>query len=91
MLTLKERECYILMANYILKYKKDDQPDLDKISIYFSVHKISIVDDSLLPKTVLVKLDDAQLGHLRDDLDHEWSILPEKKYKLPHTKKSIKG
>ena len=78
------------MANYILKYKKDDQPDLDKISIYFSKHNIRVLDDSLLPQTVLVKLNDTQLGDLRDNLDHEWTILPEKKYKVPHTKKSIK-
>jgi len=76
--------------NFILRYTGAGKPDLKKITAVLNLHEIEIVDDSLLPKSALVKIDPAKMEQLKGGLDGDWDIIPEKSYKVPDTKKKIR-
>jgi hypothetical protein len=78
------------MTNYILKYKGDKQPDIQKMTAVFSVRHVHIVDDSLLPGTVLIQMKETELAKLQDDLEGDWNIYPERTYEVPDPHQKIK-
>jgi len=75
--------------NFILKYKGDQQPDLEKLTEVLTVHHARIMDDSLLPHSALLNVEESFVNKLQLDLEGEWDIYPEHTYKIPTTKKSI--
>jgi len=91
-LTLKEKECYTLMTNFILKHKEATEPDIKKMTAILNAHGVRVLDGSLLPKTALVEIEESCLEGFQTDLGTDWNIYPEKKYKVPETgKKAKKG
>jgi len=76
--------------NFIIKYTGAGKPDLEKITAVLATHKIEILDDSLMPKSALVKIEEAKLAKLKGGLDGDWDLIPEKSYQVPDTKKKIK-
>lgn len=74
---------------FILKYKGDRHPDLEKLSEVLSTHNAHIMDDSLLPQSALLNVEESFVKKLQLDLEGDWDIYPEKKYTTPTTKKSI--
>ena|GEM_PF-1307328 len=90
MLTLREKECYTTMTNFILKYKGAEKPDLNKMTAILDAHKGHLIDGSLLPASALIEIDDAAFEPVRKELDGDWSIVPEFSYHVPDLKKKIK-
>lgn len=90
MLTLKVKECYTKMTKFILKYTGTNQPDLKKITAILDENQACLLDTSLFPSTALIEIEDSRLPHLKGGLDGEWSIYPEKSYRIPGTRKFIK-
>lgn len=90
MLTLKERECYTPMTNFILKHNESKEPDIKKMTAVLDAHGVRVLDGSLLPRTALLELDESSLAEVRTDLGTEWAIYPEKKYSVPGTQKKVK-
>lgn len=76
--------------NFILRYTGEGKPDLEQLTAVLDQHEIEIVDDSLLPKSALLKADEAKLAQLKNGLDGNWELVPEKTYKVPDTKKKIR-
>jgi len=89
-LTLKERVCYFIKMNFILKFTGAAKPDLNKMSAILATHQIQVLDDSLLPKMALIKLEESKLQQLQRDLETGWELTPEKIFQVPTTKKKIK-
>ena len=90
MLTLKERECYTPMTNFILKYSEATEPDVKKMTAVLSAHGVRVLDGSLLPTTALVEIEESSLAVIQTDLGTEWNIYPEKNYGIPGTQKKAK-
>ena len=76
--------------NFILKYTGTAHPDLEKMTATLVQHQARVLDDSLLPKTALIRLEESKLNQIKRDLDQGWEIIPEKTYQVPTTKKTIK-
>lgn len=89
-LPLKVKECYLKTMNFILKYTGTEHPDLEKMTATLAQHQARVLDDSLLPKTALIRLEESKLNQIKGDLDQGWEIIPEKTYQVPTTKKTIK-
>jgi len=47
------------------------------------------MDDSLLPHSALLNVEESFVKKLQLDLESDWDIYPEHTYKIPTTKKSI--
>lgn len=88
--TLKVKECYTPMTNFILKYTGTDQPDMKKVTAALHAHQVHVLDGSMLPDMALVQLDETRLDALRIELDEKWNVYPEKNYRVPSTKKKIR-
>lgn len=88
--TLKVKECYTLMTNFILKYTGTDQPDMKKVTATLHAHQVHVLDGSMLPGMALVELDESRLDAFRIELDEKWNVYPEKSYRVPSTKKKIR-
>jgi len=56
----------------------------------FYTHQVQIINDSFLPKTVLVEMEESKLKLVEHDLDANWQIYPEKTYEVPDTQKKIR-
>lgn len=78
------------MANYILQYRGEGVPDPQLIKDTLQACGCSIVDGSLLPRTVLLDVQENEVETIRCRFEAEWSLTPEKKYSVPDTKKHIK-
>jgi hypothetical protein len=78
------------MTNFILKYKEATEPDVKKMTAVLNAHGIRVVDDTLLPESALVEIEESSLSELQTDLGAEWKIYPEKSYQIPFTQKNIK-
>ena len=76
--------------NFILQYTGAGKPDLKKITAFLNLHQIEIADDTLLPKSALIKIEPAKIDKLKGELDADWAIIPAKKYEVPDTKKKIR-
>ncbi|HEY3404666.1 MAG TPA: hypothetical protein VGK59_14855 [Ohtaekwangia sp.] len=59
-----------------------------KISALIRSKSVNIIDTSLFPKSLLIEGSDTSINALASESD-QWSILPEKNYKIPETKKKI--
>jgi hypothetical protein len=78
------------MANYILQYKGSGMPDPQVVKETLHICGVSIIDASLLPRAALLDLTDEELENVRCKFEADWSLTPEKKYKVPDTKKHTK-
>jgi len=74
---------------FVLKYKGEGQPDLEKLFNILREHKIKVLDQTYLPQILFIELNTAQLDALEPVVQHTWTIYQEKLYKLPSTRKSI--
>ena len=90
MLTLREKECYTTMTNFILKHKGAKKPNIKEVRAILEANNAHLLDNSLLPNAVIVEIDEINLPHLKSQLDGEWSIYPEKGYRIPTTKLIIR-
>jgi hypothetical protein len=75
------------MANYILQYRGTGIPDPQQVKETLHVCGVSIIDGSLLPHTALLDVRDGEVEHVRGKFEADWSLTPEKKYKVPDTKR----
>ncbi|SFW18092.1 hypothetical protein [Chitinophaga sancti] len=75
------------MANYILQYKGSGVPDLQAVKETLHVCGVSIIDGSLLPHAALLDVREEDVEKVRCKFEADWSLTPEKKYKVPDTKK----
>ncbi|AMP97545.1 hypothetical protein AY601_0594 [Pedobacter cryoconitis] len=75
---------------FILKCKKGKKPDLKKATVTLDIHGANLVDGSLFPVMVLIDLEETDLRSLKEELDQEWEIYPEKIYQVPSPRKVIK-
>ena len=71
---------------YVMRYKGTGQPSLDEILQKLDAHNITVLDRSALPKMAKVETTNG----IDSGLKREWDFFPEKKYRLPTTKKRIK-
>lgn len=55
-----------------------------------TVRHVHIVDDSLLPGTVLIQLNESELAALQSELEADWNIYPERSYQVPDPHQRIK-
>jgi hypothetical protein len=78
------------MTNFILKYSEATEPDVKKMTAVLTAHGIRVLDDSLLPTSALVEVEESAIAELQTDLGAEWNIYPEKTYRVPVTEKKIK-
>jgi hypothetical protein len=76
--------------NFILRYIGTGKPDLEQITAVLELHEVKIADDSLLPKSALLKADETSFTALAASLDANWELIPEKIVKVPDTKKKIR-
>jgi len=76
--------------NFILRYIGTGKPDLEQITAVLELHEVKIADDSLLPKSALLKADKTSFTALAASLDANWELIPEKIVKVPDTKKKIR-
>ena len=76
--------------NFILRYIGTGKPDLEQITAVLELHEVKIADDSLLPKSALLKADETSFTALAASLDANWVLIPEKIVKVPDTKKKIR-
>ena len=75
------------MANYILQYRGKGAPDLQQVKATLHACKAKVLDDSLLPHTALLQLEDAEVETVRTQFEADWSLTPEKKYHVPDTRR----
>lgn len=78
------------MANYILQYRGTGVPDAQLVKDVLHTCGCNIVDGSLLPRVVLLDVQDSEVESVRCRFESEWSLTPEKKYSVPDTKKRVK-
>ncbi len=50
-----------------------------------------ILDGSMLPKMILIKVHIKELAELQQQLKSDWSLLTEQTYRIPNTRKKIKS
>lgn len=82
---------------FILKLK-NSQPDTnlpvssveqDMLQM-LSKYKVQIIDDTMLPKMLLVETRKNLTEILSEELKNNWSIFPEQPYEVPDSRKRIK-
>ena len=78
------------MDNYILQYIGDGTPDAQQVQALIHRCELRIVDDSLSPRTILLELAGTDIAKVRPELGTEWSLTPEKEYRVPNTRRKIK-
>jgi hypothetical protein len=78
------------MTNFILKYSEAKEPDVKKMTAVLDAHGVRVLDDSLLPKSALIEIEESSVAGVQTDLGAEWNIYPEQNYQLPGTQKKIK-
>ncbi|UPK72028.1 hypothetical protein [Chitinophaga filiformis] len=78
------------MGNYILQYIGDGTPDAQQVHALIHRCELRIVDDSLSPRTILLELAGTDIAKVRPELGTEWSLTPEKEYRVPDTRRKIK-
>jgi hypothetical protein len=61
----------------------------ENVQQLFKSHGVRILDDSALPKMAKIDVPD-KVSHLVESMKEEWNFYPEKKYKVPTTRRSIK-
>lgn len=74
---------------FVLKYKGEGQPDLEKLFNILREHKIKVLDQFFLPQILFIELSLKQLEALEPVVQHTWTIYQEKLYKVPSARKSI--
>ncbi|MBL7726812.1 MAG: hypothetical protein JNM68_03955 [Dinghuibacter sp.] len=79
----------MLQHNYILKYKGPEQGAEKDLQLLRSAAGITILDDSLYPKMLLVSAGNEIINQLKAKL-FNWLIVPETGIPLPSTKKQLK-
>lgn len=79
------------MGNYILTYMGKGLPDLQQVKRALHACKINVVDDSLLPHTALLEMEEHEVAQVKSQFETDWSLTPEKQYKVPDTRRKIKG
>lgn len=75
---------------FILKCKKGKKPDLKKTTVTLAIHGANLIDDRLFPVIALIDLEETNFKSLKEELDQEWEIYPEKIYQVPSPRKVIK-
>ncbi|MCF6402863.1 hypothetical protein L3C95_10065 [Chitinophaga filiformis] len=78
------------MGNYILQYIGDGTPDAQQAQEIIHNCQLRIIDDSLFPQTILLELAGTDIAKVRPALGTEWSLTPEKEYRVPDTRRKIK-
>jgi len=78
------------MANYILQYRGTGIPDPQLVKETLHICGVSIIDGSLLPQSALLDVRDGEVENVRCKFEADWSLTPEKTYKVPDTKRHPK-
>lgn len=55
----------------------------------FACH-LRIIDDSLFPRTILLELGENDITVIKPEFGKNWSLTPEKEYRVPDTRRKIK-
>lgn len=76
--------------NYILRHEGISAPDVKKLHEIISRYKIKVLDDTMMPKMGLVTMEERNLEPVRRELEGMWVISPERKYKVPDTRRKLK-
>ena len=77
--------------NYILKYTGDDEPDADLVLGLLNNCNISILDNSALPRMLLLKeVTEEALLQLKSLLPGGWILIPQKNFRVPDTKRKAR-
>ncbi|WP_343667929.1 hypothetical protein [Chitinophaga sp.] len=79
------------MANYILQYRGTGVPDPKQVKETLHICGVNIIDGSLLPHTALLDVSEGEVENVRCRFEADWSLTPEKKYRVPDTKRKPKG
>lgn len=78
------------MSNYILQYIGDGTPDTQQVQEIIHACHLRIIDDSLFPRTILLELGENDITAMKPDFGKNWSLTPEKEYRVPDTRRKIK-
>lgn len=78
------------MSNYILQYIGDGTPDTQQVQEIIHACHLRIIDDSLSPRTILLELMENDITKVRPEFGKNWSLTPEKEYRVPDTRRKIK-
>ena len=80
-----------MRMKYILTYKGCGQPDLTELLNILRKYNVHLLDYSLSPKASMVELDSNQFNAVNQLLKDSWHIEPEKFYKVPGARHTIKS
>jgi len=77
---------------YIFRFTGDDTSHQmnEQLNAIHSTEGVTVVDDSMAPKMLLVEAPKAVIHQLRGQLS-DWAISPEINYKLPDARKRVQG
>jgi hypothetical protein len=80
----------MMKAKYIVRYSGAVEPNAEEAKRILSSCGAALIDDSMFPKMVLVELDEEMAVRLRAELKGDWIVSPEKKYKVPDTRRKAR-
>jgi hypothetical protein len=77
----------MIRSNFIVMYSGAATPDAEETRRILDSCGAALVDDSMFPNAVLVELDEQMVSRLQAELKGDWTIQPEKKFRVPDTRR----